>query len=61
MLDLGVVGGGGHHLLRIAKDFDVTGVDLSPEMPAHARRLNPTAKYHEGDIREIRLRRVCVQ
>lgn len=37
LLDLGV--GGGHHLSHLTRDFDATGVDLSPQMLAHSRQL----------------------
>jgi SAM-dependent methyltransferase len=55
LLDLGI--GGGHHISPLIGDFDVTGVDLSPEMLAHSRRLNPDVEHHVGDMRTIRLDR----
>ena len=39
ILDLGA--GGGHNLHHLAREFDATAVDLSAEMLAHSRRLNP--------------------
>ena len=32
---------------------DAVGVDLSPGMVAEARRLNPSARFRVGDIREL--------
>ncbi len=55
LLDLGI--GGGHHIAPLVGDFDVTGVDLSPEMLAHSKRLNPDVDHHVGDMRTIRLDR----
>jgi SAM-dependent methyltransferase len=53
LLDLGC--GGGHNDLYLKQDFQVTGVDLSPGMLGHARRLNPEATYVQGDLRTVRL------
>jgi len=55
LLDLGV--GGGNHLSHLTSDFDAVGVDLSDEMLAHSRELNPTVEHHVGDMRSIRLDR----
>ena len=53
ILDLGA--GGGHNLHHLAGEFDATAVDLSEEMLAHSRRLNPGAAHHAGDMRTVRL------
>ncbi len=55
LLDLGV--GGGHLLSHLTADFDAAGVDLSAEMLAQSRALNPTVEHHIGDMRSIRLDR----
>lgn len=47
--------GGGHNDHTLATAFDVTGVDLSREMLALARELNPDVTYINGDMRAIRL------
>ena len=52
-LELG--SGGGHTLSHLAADFDLTAVDLSPEMLALSRRLNPDVPHHLGDMRRVRL------
>lgn len=49
--------GGGSIDWHLKRDYRVTGVDISPSMLAHARRLNPEVEYHEGDIRTFRLDR----
>lgn len=56
ILELGV--GGGHNLSHLTSDFEATGVDLSPEMLEHSRRLNPGVEHHVGDMRTVRLRKV---
>ena len=56
LLDLGC--GGGHNDSHLKRDFQVTGVDLSAGMLAHARRLNPEATYIQGDMRTVRLGQV---
>jgi SAM-dependent methyltransferase len=53
LLDLGI--GGGHHLAPIASEFEAAGVDLSAEMLAHSRKLNPSVEHHLGDMRTVRL------
>jgi len=55
LLHLGCGGGHNDHYLR--RHFAVTGVDLSPEMVANARRLNPEVEYLVGDMRTLRLGR----
>ncbi len=53
ILDLGV--GGGHLLSHLTVEHDATAVDISEEMLALSRRLNPTVQHHLGDMRSIRL------
>ena len=47
--------GGGHTLSHLTADFDVTAVDLSPQMLALSQELNPDVPHHLGDMRDIRL------
>jgi SAM-dependent methyltransferase len=59
LLDLGC-GTGNHALPLAARGWQVTGVDRSPEMLAHARTKLPvagagSARFVEGDIRTIDL------
>jgi len=53
VLNLGC--GGGHNDYTLARYFDVTGVDISPDMLALARELNPQVTYVSGDMRSVRL------
>jgi SAM-dependent methyltransferase len=53
LLHLGCGAGGHDHTLK--KSFEVTGVDISEGMLAHARRLNPEIRYIRGDMRTVRL------
>ena len=53
LLDLGC--GGGHNDYTLKKHAEVTGVDLSEDMLALARRLNPEITYLVGDMRTVRL------
>lgn len=53
LLELGC--GGGHVLSHLSQWFDVTAVDLSPEMLALSRKLNPAVPHHQGDMRSVRL------
>ena len=55
VLELG--SGGGHTLSHLSADFDVTAVDLSPEMLALSQELNPDVPHHLGDMRTVRLGR----
>ena len=54
--------GGGRNDFTFHKHFDVTGVDISKNMLALAKELNPASEYLEGDMRNIRLGRTfdCV-
>ncbi|NCC39612.1 MAG: class I SAM-dependent methyltransferase [Gammaproteobacteria bacterium] len=53
LLDIGC--GGGKNVLNLKDDFEVTGLDLSPEMLAQARTLNPECRFVQGDMRTFRL------
>lgn len=53
LLELGC--GGGHVLSHLSQWFDVTAVDLSPEMLALSQGLNPAVPHHQGDMRSVRL------
>ena len=55
LLELGV--GGGHNLSHLTSEFDATAVDLSPEMLANSKRLNPSVEHLMGDMRSVRLGR----
>ncbi len=54
---LHLTSGGGHVDNRLRHDFDITGVDASPDMVSLARRLNPDVKYVIDDVRSVRLGR----
>jgi SAM-dependent methyltransferase len=49
------VGCGPGHLARYLHErgTQVIGVDLSPEMVSHARRLNPGIEFKQGDMRSL--------
>ncbi len=49
--------GGGHSLCHLSGEFDVVGVDLSPEMVALSRRLNPGVEHIVADMRDVHLGR----
>jgi SAM-dependent methyltransferase len=53
LLDIGC--GGGKNVLNLNRDFDVTGLDLSPAMLAQAKELNPGCRFVQGDMRTFRL------
>jgi len=53
LLNLGT--GGGHLDYTLKNHFEVTGVDISPEMLKQAENLNPEVRYIEGDMRSIRI------
>jgi SAM-dependent methyltransferase len=55
VLDLGC--GGGHVATHLKNAFNLTLVDISPQMLAVSRRLNPECAHHQGDMRTIRLGR----
>jgi SAM-dependent methyltransferase len=53
VLDLG--SGGGHIAARLKDKFSLTLVDISEDMLAVSRRLNPECDHLLGDMRSIRL------
>lgn len=55
LLDIGC--GGGKNVLNLKREFQVTGLDLSPAMLAQAKELNPGCTFVEGDMRTCRLGR----
>ncbi|MGH2792946.1 MAG: class I SAM-dependent methyltransferase, partial [Actinomycetota bacterium] len=55
LLELG--SGGGNNASHLKKRFDMTLVDLSPDMLTVSRELNPELEHHEGDMRTVRLGR----
>jgi SAM-dependent methyltransferase len=55
VLDLG--SGGGHVALHLKDRFAMTLVDLSEDMLAVSRRINPGCAHLQGDMRTIRLGR----
>lgn len=55
VLNLGC--GGGHNDFTLKNSFDLTGVDISDDMLALARHLNPEVEYVAGDMRSVRLGR----
>lgn len=60
MLELGC--GAGHNAAWLKRDLRCTLTDLSPQMLALSRRLNPECQHLEGDMRTLRLGRLfdCV-
>jgi len=55
VLELG--SGGGHNAVHLKERFAMTLVDLSEEMLAMSRRLNPECDHRQGDMRSVRLGR----
>ena len=55
VLELG--SGGGNNASHLKGRFDMTLSDLSPEMLAVSRSINPECEHLEGDMRTLRLRR----
>ncbi len=55
VLELG--SGGGHNAVHMAPPFAMTLVDISAEMLAVSRRLNPGCRHVQGDMRDVRLGR----
>jgi SAM-dependent methyltransferase len=55
VLELG--SGGGHNACFLRKHFHMTLVDLSEDMLAVSRALNPDCEHHRGDMRSVRLGR----
>jgi SAM-dependent methyltransferase len=56
VLDLG--SGGGHVAVHLKERLDLTLVDISEEMLAVSRELNPECAHRQGDMRTIRLGRM---
>src|SRR5919106_2353105 len=55
VLELG--SGGGNNASYMTKDFEMTLVDLSPQMLEVSKRLNPDCEHVVGDMRTVRLGR----
>jgi SAM-dependent methyltransferase len=55
VLDLG--SGGGNNAFHLKSKFKLTLVDLSPQMLAVSRKLNPECEHLEGDMRTVNLGR----
>jgi SAM-dependent methyltransferase len=55
LLELG--SGGGHNASHMKAHFQMTLVDLSPDMLAVSRKLNPDCEHFQGDMRSVRLGR----
>jgi trans-aconitate methyltransferase len=55
MLELG--SGGGNMASHLCAHYSMTQVDLSPQMLAVSRKLNPNCEHHVGDMRTFRLGR----
>ncbi len=53
VLELG--SGGGNNAWHLKAQFDLTLSDLSADMLAVSRRLNPELPHHQGDMRTMRL------
>lgn len=49
--------GGGKNAFNLKRNFQVTGLDLSPDMLKLARNLNPECEFVEGDMRDCNLGR----
>lgn len=56
VLELG--SGGGNNASHMKRDFQLTLCDLSPDMLAVSRRLNPECVHVQGDMRTVRLDRL---
>jgi SAM-dependent methyltransferase len=53
LLDLGC--GGGKNAYNLKRHYSVVGLDLSNEMLANARKLNPDCAFVRGDMRDFSL------
>lgn len=49
--------GGGHLASHLTERYELTLVDLSPQMLTVSRQLNPACEHHLGDMRSLRLER----
>lgn len=56
LLELG--SGGGNSAFHLKSQFEMTLVDISPQMLKVSRRLNPECRHVKGDIRTVRLGRL---
>jgi SAM-dependent methyltransferase len=56
LLELG--SGGGNNASHLKAHFEMTLVDLSPDMLEVSRKLNPECEHFQGDMRSVRLGRV---
>jgi SAM-dependent methyltransferase len=54
---LNIGSGGGKNVFNLKSQFEVTGIDLSPNMNALAKELNPNCEFLEGDMRDFSLNR----
>lgn len=54
---LDVACGGGKNLFTLKRSFRCVGLDLSPDMLALARKLNPECEFVQGDMRSFDLGR----
>lgn len=55
VLELGA--GAGSNAFYLKKEFELTLVDISPEMLAESRKINPESEHTAGDMRFVRLNR----
>jgi len=55
MLELG--SGGGNNASHLKQHYELTLVDLSPDMLAVSQKLNPECEHLQGDMRTVRLGR----
>jgi trans-aconitate methyltransferase len=55
LLELGA--GGGHNAWHLKRQFRCVLTDLSPDMVALSRELNPECEHAVGDLRTLRLER----
>ena len=55
ILELG--SGGGSNAFHLKREFEMTLVDLSADMLAVSRQLNPECEHLQGDMRTLRLER----
>ena len=55
VLELGA--GAGSNAFYLKKEFEMTLVDLSPEMLAESRKINSELEHRAGDMRDVRLNR----
>jgi SAM-dependent methyltransferase len=53
VLELGA--GAGGNAFHLKKHFELTLVDLSPQMLAESRKINPECRHLTGDMRDVRI------